>query len=153
MPGKLINGYYISNVNRRFYYIVQNTTLTGFPWIYLDFPDKFFESKAVITYDDFGPAKKEFQEESKINNYNVKISVSGGNKGPEIKDRFGIISENGKSMYLRGDWNNVEIQQWVSEEEFDKFNMARESFDAPSCPHYEIQPIRQGKLFWLSGKY
>ena len=107
-----------------------------------------FEYTGNLIYGDYGPARKEVQKESKIENYNLKLSFPEGKK-----DHFAIVSENGKSLYLWGDWNSVGITQWVSDVEFEKLNLARESFDRPSCPHYEIQPQRQGKLLWLSGKF
>ena len=40
MPAELINGFFISNRVKNNYFIVEDKTLKGFPWIYLDNPDE-----------------------------------------------------------------------------------------------------------------
>ena len=62
----------------------------------------------------------------------------------------GLVSEDGKTMYTIGVWNDLSIHKWQSEDDLKQLSDDRDSFLEPSC-EYNIQPKNQGKLIWLTG--
>ena len=69
------------------------------------------------------------------------------------RQEFGVISEDGETVQMRGimmgmtgDYSLIKI----SEEEFGKLENSLDSMDAPPGP-YIVQPHVQGKLIWLTG--
>ena len=80
-------------------------------------------------------------------NFEMKLSYMGG----EIQEQLnGVITENGKTIYLIGMWNDLECYKWQSEDDLKKLSDDRDSALAPACD-YKIQPENQGKLVWLTG--
>ena len=80
-------------------------------------------------------------------NFEMKLSYMGG----EIQEQSnGVITENGKKIYLIGMWNDLECYKWQSEDDLKKLSDDRDSALAPACD-YKIQPENQGKLVWLTG--
>jgi gluconate kinase len=63
---------------------------------------------------------------------------------------FGVISEDGETIYSWGLMNAVDVLQWQSDEDLKTLYEDREQYDSPKCP-YKIQPENQGKVVWLSG--
>merc|ERR1719228_324557 len=114
----------------------------------LDFPDEETPicAPGTWTFGDFGPANEEVSKASGgIKNYNVEISIWMG-----VIHYFGIISEDGKTIFCWGFANCLETVKYLGPEDMKKLSEDRQPFDAPTCP-YEIQPENQGKLVWLSG--
>ena len=62
----------------------------------------------------------------------------------------GLVSEDGKTMYTIGVWNDLSIHKWQSEDDLKHLSDDRDSFLEPIC-EYNIQPENQGKLIWLTG--
>jgi len=99
------------------------------------------------TYGDFGPAHKDVQKLTGIENNNFQMIMWHG-----ILKYSGVVCEDGKKIYMFGRLNCVETMKWQSEEDMSLFSENRDPINEPSCP-YKIQPENQGKLVWLSGKY
>ena len=64
---------------------------------------------------------------------------------------LGVINEDGTQIHLWGFTNEMEIWNWQSDEDIQKFKEEREPADAPKCAYAKIQPDKPGKLIWLSG--
>ena len=61
-----------------------------------------------------------------------------------------VLSQDGKTFFALGIWNDVRCYKWQSERGLKKLMDERDPAHEPSC-HYKIQPENQGKLVWLSG--
>ena len=141
------NGFYYSDKNTSHLYKIEGNTIKAYSIMCLDFPDMdTLGQPGTITYGDFGTARDEVQKASGgVKNYNVEIVLFDG-----MRVMKGVISKDGKLIYSRGMWNDVEHLKWLSDEDFKKMADDRDPKDVPSCP-YKIQPENQGKLVWLSG--
>ena len=140
------NGYYYSDKHNAFLKKVNGQSCDLYSIICLDFPDiEPIASGGTWTFGDFGPADEEVQKASGgIKNYNVDLKIW------QYENSFGIMSEDGKTIYSHGMMGMVEAMKWQSDEDLKKLSDEREPYEAPSCP-YKIQPENQGKLVWLSG--
>ena len=63
---------------------------------------------------------------------------------------FGIISEDGKTVFCWGFANCLETINYLGPEDMKNLFESSEPHDSPTCS-YKIQPKNQGKLVWLSG--
>ena len=59
---------------------------------------------------------------------------------------FGVISEDGKTIYSWGLMNQLDVLKWQSDEDWKRLIEDREPYDSPKCS-YKIQPENQGKDF------
>ena len=82
-------------------------------------------------------------------NCNIELNLSyfGGELPIQLQ---GVVSEDGKTMYTIGVWNDLECLKWQSEDDLKKLSEDRDPFLEPTC-EYKIQPENQGKLVWLTG--
>ena len=60
-----------------------------------------------------------------------------------IDHSFGVISEDGKTIFSWGMLNSLDNLQWQSEEDWQRLVEDREHIDSLSCP-YKLQPENQG---------
>ena len=140
------NGYYHSRgIPSRIYYVegehIIMYSASGKPSNVYDNP----RCKGTWTYGDFGDAQSEIALESGKSRYDVKMTTSGLLCPSDL-----VLSNDGKRLYFYGAMNCVDVLEWMSEEEFNKFIESGDSADA--MPHqYKEQPENQGKLVWLSG--
>ena len=141
------NGFYYSDKNTSHLFKIEGNTIKAYSIMCLDFPDMdTLGQPGTITYGDFGTAHDEVQKASGgVKNYNVEIVLFDG-----MRVMKGVISKDGKLIYSRGMWNDVEPLKWFSNEDLKELADDRDPKDFPSCP-YPIQPENQGKLVWLSG--
>ena len=70
--------------------------------------------------------------------------------GDITEQKFGVLSDDGKSIYLWGLWNCVECYKWQSETDMKTLAVNRDPALEPTC-HYKIEPENPGKLVWLAG--
>ena len=70
--------------------------------------------------------------------------------GDITEQKFGVLSDDGKSIYLWGMWNCVEYYEWQSETDMKTLAEDRDPALEPTC-HYKIEPENPGKLVWLAG--
>ena len=61
-----------------------------------------------------------------------------------------VLSQDGKTFFALGIWNDVRCYKWQSERGLKKLMDERDPAHEPSC-HYKIQPENIGKLVWLTG--
>jgi hypothetical protein len=76
-----------------------------------------------------------------VKNYNIEMNVWNG-----MDHCFGVISEDGETIYSWGLINAVDVLQWQSDQDWKTLFEDREPYDSPKCP-YKIQPENQGKDF------
>ena len=65
----------------------------------------------------------------------------------------GIVNEDGTKIHLQSfDANNIDVVEWLTEEEKAKLLEDREPSDNPTLPSYiKVQPENQGKIIWFTG--
>ena len=66
------------------------------------------------------------------------------------EQKYGVMSDDGKTIYFWGLWNDLECYKWQSETDMKTLTEDRDPFFEPTC-HYKIEPENPGKLVWLSG--
>jgi len=110
-----------------------------------DHKDDDPNNQIIWTYGDIDEAHADVAKESGRSNYNVEISFAGG--------KFimkGVLASCGKVVFVMGLSNELDIIEWISEEDFIALKEGGDPADSPSCP-YKVQPEYQGKLLWLTG--
>ena len=141
------NGYYHCSTSVPFLKKVDGSSCDVYSILKLDYPDiDPIGAVGTWTFGDFGPAHEDVQKASGgVKNYNIEMNVFNG-----MDHNFGIVSEDGKTIYSWGMMNELAILKWQSDEDLKRLSNDREPFETPSCS-YKIQPENQGKLVWLSG--
>lgn len=141
------NGFYFSKNMTSFLKKVDGESCEMHSILKLDYPDMDPVAKdGTWKFGDFGPAHEEVQKASGgIKNYNIEMNVWNG-----MDHSFGVISEDGKTIFSWGIMNSLDNLQWQSEEDWQRLVEDREHIDSLSCP-YKLQPDNQGKVVWLSG--
>ena len=81
--------------------------------------------------------------------YNLEIKVDYSDAHIKIQ-LHGVVSDDGKRMYLFGVWNELDCYVWQSKEDLRCLANERDPWLEPPCP-YRIQPENQGKFVWLTG--
>ena len=102
-------------------------------------------AKGTWKYGDFGEAHPDVSKESGKSRYNVQMYAWGGMFTPNL-----VLSDDGEKLTLFGMTNCVDVIEWMSDEEFEKFINSGDPADAYPHP-YKVQPGKEGKLLWLSG--
>ena len=84
----------------------------------LDHPDMDpIATKGTWKFGDFGPAHKEVQKATGgVENYNIEMNVCNG-----MDHRFGVVSEDGKTIYSWGLMNQLDVLKWQSDEDWNIF--------------------------------
>ena len=141
------DGYYYCSTLTAWLKKVDGSSCDVFSILKLDYPDiEPIGDAGTWTFGDFGPAHEDVQKASGgITNYNIEMNVFNG-----MDHNFGIVSEDGKTIYSWGMMNELAILKWQTDEDLKRLSDEREPFETPSCS-YKIQPENQGKLVWLSG--
>ena len=70
--------------------------------------------------------------------------------GAISEKKFGVMNDDGKTIYFWGLWNCVECYKWQSETDMKFLADDRDPAFEPPC-QYKIEPENQGILVWLSG--
>ena len=137
------NGYYFSKNLTSFLKKVDGQSCDMYSILKLDYPDMDpIATKGTWKFGDFGPAHKEVQNATGgVKNYNIEMNVWNG-----MDHCFGVISEDGETIYSWGMINAVDVLQWQSDQDWKTLFEDREPYDSPNCP-YKIQPENQGKIF------
>ena len=112
-----------------------------------EFPDMTPISTKSWKYGDFGPANTEVAEVSGIRNYNMEIQSMIGTTIPAV------LNEDGNKIYFYGFNRQVDVIEWLSDDDMKKLIDDCESADAPSCPYYEPDPEKPRRIIWLSGTH
>ena len=141
------DGYYYCSTLNAWLKKVNGSSCDVYSILKLDYPDiDPLADVGTWTFGDFGPAREDVQKASGgLKNYNIEMNVHNG-----MDHNFGIVSEDGKTIYTWGIMNELAILKWQSDEDLKKLSDDREPFETPSCS-YKIQPENQGRLVWLSG--
>ena len=137
------NGYYFSKNMTSFLKKVDRKFCDMYSILKLDYPDMDpIATKGTWKFGDFGPAHKEVQKATGgVENYNIEMNVWNG-----MDHCFGVVSEDGKTIYSWGLMNSLDVLKWQSDEDWKRLIEEREPYDSPKCP-YKIQPENQGKDF------
>ena len=80
----------------------------------------------MITFGDFGPARKEVVEATGVDNYNLRMSFAEGAVVTK-----GVLSEDGSQITSWGFSNSIETYKWLSQDEVDKIREDRDHVDTP----------------------
>lgn len=117
--------------------------------IKLDYPDVIKSvANGKISLGDFGPVKDQLKERfGQSAKYNVALTMIE----PQSMTINSFLDESGTMMTYWGFINMPETYVWLSDDELRQVLDNRESIFSPSCPHIQIQPEKQGKIYWLSG--
>ena len=90
----------------------------------LDHPDIPAAFVSDVKFGDFGPARKEVQDASGCDNYNVELQIG------EMKIN-GVANETGDRVVMWGFSNSVEVNYWLDEDQLQKKKDDRDSVEAP----------------------
>ena len=141
------DGYWY-NKNTATMYLYVNGEKTELRYmIDFEFPDMIPIFTKSWKYGDFGIAKPEVAEVSGIRNYNMEVQSMIGETIPAV------LNEDGNKIYFYGFNGQVDVIEWLSDDDMKKFIENCESADAPSCPYYEPDPEKPRRIIWLSGTY
>ena len=104
--------------------------------------------KSVIwKHGIFGECHPEVKKITRKKTNNIQILMWGGKWISE-----GVTSDDRKTITIWSSMsNNVDVFEWISEEEYAKIRNSGDPFDAPSS-HYKIQPDNVGNLLWITGR-
>lgn len=137
-------GYWASDTQKAFVYLYKEGKYTFMNLVGLDHPDIPAAFVSDVEFGDFGPARKEVQDASGCDNYNVELQIG------EMKIN-GVANESGDRVVMWGFSNSVEVNYWLDEDQLQKKKDDRDPVEAPSCPHITPRPGTPGKIYWLSG--
>ena len=84
-------------------------------------------------------------EVSGVRNYNMEVQSMIGETIPAV------LNKDGNKIYFYGFNGQVDVIEWLSDDDMKKFIDNCESADAPSCPYYEPDPEKPRRIIWLSG--
>ena len=90
----------------------------------LDHPDIPAAFVSDVEFGDFGPARKEVQDASGCDNYNVELQIG------EMKIN-GVANESGDRVVMWGFSNSVELNYWLDEDQLQKKKDDRDPVEAP----------------------
>ena len=90
----------------------------------LDHPDIPAAFVSDVEFGDFGPARKEVQDASGCDNYNVELQIG------EMKIN-GVANEPGDRVVMWGFSNSVEVNYWLDEDQLQKKKDDRDPVEAP----------------------
>ena len=90
----------------------------------LDHPDIPAAFVSDVVFGDFGPARKEVQDASGSDNYNVELKIG------EMKIN-GVAAETGDRLVMWGFSNSVEVNYWLDEDQLQKKKDDRDPVEAP----------------------
>ena len=124
-------GYWANDAQKAFVALYNQTGEGGniryLNLIGLDYPDIPSQFVMNVEFGDFGPARKEVQEASGIQNYNFQLSAEmlGEMKMP------GVVNETGDRYTLWGYSNKLEQSWWLNDEELQKIKDDRDPVETP----------------------
>lgn len=107
-------------------------------------------NKVVLKSGEFKEADKYILETTGAKNYNILM------QDPLIaeSDSFGVLSDGGRMMTVKGSHGMVFTMEWVEEANAKELKEAilneKDPADAPPN-HYNLRPGQAGKLVWISG--
>ena len=140
------NGFWYNKNQKTFLTCIEGEKLEVKNMVCLDYPDAKPMWAGTITYGDFGPADPEIVKATGIKNYNLKNSIAS-----LTMTFYGVLNKEGTQMTAKGFLpNQLDVSNWVNQEELEKLKEDREPINAPSSP-YKPQPDNLGKILWFSG--
>ena len=136
------DGYwYNKNAATMYFYVKGERTELRY-MIDFDYPDMTPLSTKTWSYGDFGPARTDVAESSGITNYNLEIQSLIGTS------MHVVLNKDGNKIYCYGFTNQVDIIEWLSDEDMMQLINERESADAPSCSYYEADPEKPRRIIY-----
>ena len=139
------NGYWYNKNQRGYLSYIHGENIETKSMVCLDYPYTKSYMRGKVTYGNFGPAHSEIVKATGTKNYNMEYDIDLIGKIP------GVINEEGTQIHAKGLLpNQIDVSNWLCQEELEKLKEDREPADAPSSP-YKPQPDNLGKLLWFSG--
>jgi len=147
-----LDGNYKLVWNEKFYYVAtvegEDATLEG-PVIQEGHVEKGL-NKQIWKNGIYGEADEKICEATGKSHFVLKID----NPARPEDQAFGVVSDDGKLITLKGQFGIIVTLEWIDEEEAKALKKASEDdmdpYEAPPN-HYTLRPGHVGKLVWISG--